>query len=551
MSGTTGRSGGAARVRTGGAGRVRSGGAARVRSGGAVRRRRSLVVAVAAALLLPVGHVAAAPVADTSGVVLEDHDVVRVAAGRADCGPGSRPEPGLQGDVPAADRAGGRSVEGYDCNISRVGGYAGQGSGIVSAAYDHCAYMGSIFPSALLGPSPGVQVVDVSDPANPVPTVALTEPAMVAGTWESLKVHAGRKLLVGTGVPALFGAGLLSVYDISDCGYPRLLNPGPGTSLQMPLPITAHEGGFSPDGRTYWTSGTEGVLSAVDLADPTNPKVIWQGWIGLSGHGFGVSPDGNRLYLSNNFGGLTVLDTSAVQRRDANPQVPQLSKMSWTDGWATQHSIPVTYDDRPYLFTANESGSGGVKIIDVADDANPKIVNAIKLEINLPENVDSQIASGMGGSLFAYESHYCAADRPDNPTALACGWFSSGIRVFDVRDPFDVREIGYYNPPAMTGRTLDLPNSSHAIASLLGVPALSLPAVIESVAGGQFDPAQASGPRSGMVLGGDLSTDWCSSPPEWRGNELWVSCSDNGFMTLRLDDRVYTAPADQRSTVGS
>ena len=53
------------------------------------------------------------------------------------------------------------------------------------------------------------------------------------------------------------------------------------------------------------------------------------------------------------------------------------------------------------------------------------------------------------------------------------------------------------------------------------------------------------------LLGGDLSTDWCSSPPEWRGNELWVSCSDNGFMTLRLDERVYTAPADQRSTVGS
>ncbi|EME18133.1 LVIVD repeat-containing protein [Rhodococcus triatomae] len=515
-------------------------------------RRRITLGLTAVALLLPLGAVAAAaPARDTAGVVRENLDVGRVAAARADCGRGSRPETGVQGDVPAADRDSGRSTQGYDCNITRIGGYAGLGTGIVSAAHDHCAYLGSVFPSALLGQSPGVQVVDVADPANPFPTVALTEPAMVAGTWESLKVHDGRKLLVGTGVPALIGAGVLSVYDISDCANPRLLNPGPGTSLQMPLPITAHEGGFSPDGRTYWTSGVEGVLSAVDLADPTTPKVIWQGWIGLSGHGFGISPDGNRLYLSNNFGGLTVLDTSAVQRRDVNPQVPQLSTMSWTDGWATQHSIPVTYDGHPYLFTVNEAGSGGVKLVDVADDANPEVVNSIKLEINLPENVDSQVASGMGGSLFAYESHYCAADRPQNPTALACGWFSSGVRVFDVRDPFDVREIAYYNPPAMTGRSPERANSAHALASLLGVPLLSLPAVIQSVGTGQFDPGEATSRRSGMVAGGDLSTDWCSSPPEWRGDELWVACSDNGFMALRLDPDTYTPPADQQSTIGS
>lgn len=69
---------------------------------------------------------------------------------------------------------------------------------------------------------------------------------MMAGTWESLKVNTARKLLVGTGVPFLEGTGYLSVYDISDCAHPRLLNPGPGTNLAMPLPITTHEGGFSP-----------------------------------------------------------------------------------------------------------------------------------------------------------------------------------------------------------------------------------------------------------------------------------------------------------------
>lgn len=512
---------------------------------------RCVAGAAALALLVPVVSSAASQ-PDTSGGVIESHEVGRSVAAPADCGPGSRPETGLQGDVPAADRDSGRSTEGYDCNISRVGGFAGRGAGIVSASFDHCAYLGTIFPGDLLGPAPGVQVLDVSDPANPVPTVNLTEPAMLAGTWESLKVHSGRKLLVGTGVPAMTGSGLLSVYDISDCAHPRLLNPGTGTNLQMPLPITSHEGGFSPDGMTYWSSGVvPGLVSAVDLADPANPRVIWQGLSGPSSHGFGMSPDGNRMYLADNAGGLRVLDTGAVQRRDPNPQVPVLAQMVWTDGIATQHSVPVSYDGHPYIFAVDEAASGGVKLIDVADDANPKIVGGIKLAINLPENVDSQIASASGGSAFTYDPHYCTADRPVDPTALACGWASSGIRVFDVRDPFSAKEIGYFNPPAMKGRNLERWNSPHALASVLGYPVFSELAAQGAKERGEFDPAQAESSRTGMLLGGDLSTDWCMSPPEWRGNDLWVTCSDNGFLALHLDEGVYTPPANQRSTLGS
>src|SRR3546814_9367640 len=146
------------------------------------------------------------------------------------------------------------------------------------------------------------------------------------------------------------------------------------------------------------------------------------------------------MYLSNHLGGIHVLDISEVQRRVPNPRVRQLSQLSWTDGWATQHSIPVTYDGSPYLFTVDEGGSGGVKLIDVSDDDEPSVVNSVKLEINLPENQDAALASAAGGSLFAYESHYCSADRPVDPPAQAWGWISSGIRVFHVRNPFDVHE---------------------------------------------------------------------------------------------------------------
>ncbi|GAA5049355.1 LVIVD repeat-containing protein [Nocardia callitridis] len=518
-----------------------------------LRRARPLVllaVGLAATMMLP-GSASADLQSDLQQSVHEFLDVGRTSVPRADCGPGSRPENGLQGDVTAADRDSGRSTQGYDCNMSFIGGYSGRGAGITSTSFEHCAYMGSFFPGDLVSEGRGVQVLDVSDPANPRPTTTLTEPAMLAGTWESLKVNTERKLLVGTGVPFLTGAGFLSVYDISDCAHPRLLNPGPGTNLTMPLPITTHEGGFSPDGNTYWASGlAPGFVSAVDLTDPANPHVVWQGLTGIESHGFGISADGNRMYISA-LGGFTVLDVSAVQRRDPNPQVNHLGRTFWTDGWATQHSIPVTYDGKPYLYTVDEGGSGGVKLVDVSDDTAPKVANKIKLEINLPQHIDSNVGSSMGGSVFAYESHYCAADRPDNPTALACGWISSGIRVFDVRDPANIHEIAYYNPPARTGQNLELWNSPHALASIIGVPIISGPSAVRAVLEGQFNPLDATTPRTGRLAFGDVSTDWCFSPPEWRGDQLYVSCADNGFMVLQLDNEVYTPPSDQRSTVGS
>jgi hypothetical protein len=37
----------------------------------------------------------------------------------------------------------------------------------------------------------------------------------------------------------------------------------------------------------------------------------------------------------------------------------------------------------------------------------------------------------------------------------------------------------------------------------------------------------------------DLSTDWCTSPPRFVGDQLWVACQDNGFMVLRFTNGVY------------
>ncbi|WP_202421759.1 hypothetical protein [Gordonia sp. SID5947] len=477
-------------------------------------------------------------------------DISDKSVPQAECGPGSLPERGLQGEVTAEDRNSGRSTRGYRCNLSELGGVRGAGGGIVSATYDHCSYTGSLFPGDNFMKQPGVQVVDAADPRHPRVVGSLTDPAMRGGTWETLKVNRKRKLLAATAVPLLWGGGLFAIYDISDCAHPRLLNAG-GPGIATPLPFTSHEGGFSPDGRTYWASGlSPGHLSAIDVSNPARPRVIWQGLHSLLGHGFGISPDGNRMYLSN-MAGITVLDISAVQRRAPYPQVPHLAAYLWPDGQLNQHSIPVTYRSRPHIITADEGGSGGVKIFDVSKVDRPRYVAQIKLEINLPENLDRNLRSSMGGSLFSSNPHYCAVDRPTNPTTLACGWESSGIRVFDIRDFSKITEIAYFNPPARKGATVaDAPNSPHVLGSIIGVPAVEFLSLGMSIANGKVELGDMIGPRSGMVVGGDMSTDWCLSPPEFHGNELWTTCADGGFYALALSPKVYTPPADQLSTIG-
>ena len=46
-----------------------------------------------------------------------------MATPQADCGPGSRPETGIQGRVSREDHASGRAAEGYTCNTELVGSF--------------------------------------------------------------------------------------------------------------------------------------------------------------------------------------------------------------------------------------------------------------------------------------------------------------------------------------------------------------------------------------------------------------------------------------------
>ena len=238
---------------------------------------------------------------------------------------------------------------------------------------------------------------------------------------------------------------------------PNLPIVGTNSGLTAPANVGGHEGGWAPEGRTYYATSAFGSSStAIEISAPSQPHIVYDGLHGLAvNHGLSVSDDGNRLYLARAFpAGFLVLDVGDVQQREQIPLVRQISSTTWSALGAGQATIPISYDGKPYQATFDEFAAEGPRIYDISDDSQPELVRQLNLEIQQDRNIDARRADTTGNGIFGYDSHYCAVDREKDPTALACGYFQSGIRVFDVRDPRKPRELAYFNPPAQVGRNL-------------------------------------------------------------------------------------------------
>jgi hypothetical protein len=378
-----------------------------------------------------------------------------VATPRAKCGPGSHPEPGIQGRVPA-----GSATNGLTCNTSLVS-HQGDSGGFKVLRYTDpqghdCAFYDTalLFPInavRLSGESHGVAVLDMSDPAHPKQTDTLTEAPMLT-PHESLNLNPKRGLLAAVlGNPATY-PGLVSIYDAhADCRHPQLQS----TSLVARF---GHESGFSTDGKTFYATGT-GVqaISGIDVTDPKNPHSIWQG--NIVSHGMTLSNDGNRAYIADVAGNMLILDTSEIQARKPNPQAREISRLTWRGASIPQNAIPITEHGKPYVLEfdeytqgttsngdKNEVGAG--RIIDISNERHPFVVSNLRLQVNQP--ADHAAANGDPGAsspVQGYAAHYCNVPTQVDPKVVACSFIASGMRVFDISDLKKPKEIAYYVAP--------------------------------------------------------------------------------------------------------
>src|SRR5262249_8824839 len=124
-------------------------------------------------------------------------------------------------------------------------------------------------------------------------------------------------------------------------------------------------------------------------------------------------------------------------------------------------------------------------------------------EVHDAANCEKIAPDLVGLATFVYGSHYCSVDNRRRATTLACGYFNSGIRVFDIRDPIRPREIAYYNPAGTTTRS---PGSGHTGAN--------------------------------WVPGGP---DWCPSQVHLDADAgtVWSTCMDNGFLLMKFTHNAW------------
>ncbi len=443
------------------------GGARRRTVEGSGGRAVLLAPLVALVLAVPVGQAAFGPLNDLlalgkgEGQAVERAETQRGdepplrATPQLDCGPGSRPEPGIQGRVPA-----GSASDGLWCNARIVGRHGRSGGFKVHRYIDEagreCAYYDTalLYPVNALklgGDSIGVAVLDMSDPEKPVQTATLDELPMLS-PHESLVVNQKRGLIAAVlGNPTTY-PGLVSVYDASeDCRKPVLQS----TRLNARV---GHESGFSEDGKTFYAAGTAWEsITAIDMTHPRAPKVLWQGQV--TSHGLSLSEDGNRAYIADPDGELAILDTSEIQARKDDPKVREVSRLTWDEASISQNAIPFTVGGAPYVlefdeYTAGTTGGGDPdavgagRIIDISDERKPRMVSHIRLQVNQPEDHRaSRSDPGASSPVQGYAAHYCDLDSRVDPTVVACSFIASGLRLFDITDLRAPKEIAYVVAP--------------------------------------------------------------------------------------------------------
>ncbi|GAB4012983.1 LVIVD repeat-containing protein [Nocardioides ultimimeridianus] len=390
---------------------------------------------------------------------------------RARCGAGSRPLAGMQGRVTSADVASPAAKRGWTCNVTPVSRFATPGGWRVWRYRDPhghtCVYYDTSFtaPANIIsvagGPSLGVQVLDAARPASLHHTATLMSLAMLS-PHESLNLNAKRGLLAAEVGNGLTLPGTFDVYDVrSDCRHPRLL-------AQRAIP-TGHESGFSPDGRTFWVAGGAGYITAFDLTNPRQPRQIWKG--AYYAHGISVSADGRTIYQTDPINGnLGILDVSQVQDRVPDPRVHDISRITWPTVSIPQNSVPFTRNGHHYLAEFDEFAFrfnpatiadkvGAARIINIDHPARPRVVANVRLAVNMRANhiAAHSDPSPLGSmQVFGGAMHYCAVPTRNNPTILVCSALTSGLRIFDIRNPARPKEVGYFVAPPKAGHLLGL-----------------------------------------------------------------------------------------------
>jgi hypothetical protein len=152
--------------------------------------------------------------------------------------------------------------------------------------------------------------------------------------------------------------------------------------------------------------------------------------------------------------GLGIYDVSDFQYRRPNPKFRTVATLSWKGISIPQSTVPITIKGKPYVLESDEFGPGAARLIDISDDRHPFVISNLRLQVHQADirkaNPSMEDDPGVNTPFaFAqdYTGHFCNVPTLVDPPIVACGMAVSGLRIFNIQDPYHPYEAAYFTAP--------------------------------------------------------------------------------------------------------
>jgi len=206
----------------------------------------------------------------------------------------------------------------------------------------------------------------------------------------------------------------------------------------------------------------------VDLANPTKPREVGRWWLlgtqagdkvaspprhprfdfGYRSHNINVYPERpDRAYVGYIDGGVIILDISNMS------QPRMISRVDYHPPfWGFTHTALPLFD-RDLLIAADEcvrfnfeDWPKRIWVLDIRDETNPVMISSFPL----PPKNEFEFKGTRLGAHNIHENEPLSTSWASSNIIVGT-FFSGGVRVYDISDPFRPEEVAYAVPPTPGG----------------------------------------------------------------------------------------------------
>ncbi|TDC52796.1 hypothetical protein E1212_08055 [Jiangella ureilytica] len=319
----------------------------------------------------------------------------------------------------------------------------------------------------------GTSIVDVRDPSAPrpihrIPAPPNTRSHKVQIVGDTLLVNRERlKENHGGTLDRPWIAGL-SVYDVADPTRPREIGYWPcgGRGVHRMTywsePYAFVTSSFSEFDRGQGHRHGREILAILDLTDPARPVEVGRWWFpGMRydekdqefwapdtvvklHHGV---PRGNRLYCGWEGLGVVILDIEDISA----PSLVAHLNVNEVDGPSRNTHTACPIPGRDLLVVTDECVEEGkpsidylVRLVDISDERNPRVVSRLPIPAGDYAN--------RGGRFGSHNVHEMRPGSFQSSDLVFVTYFNAGVRVYDIADAANPREVAYFVPEPPPGR---------------------------------------------------------------------------------------------------